>query len=201
MFLATIEMQLVPILLYSYAQQNDMKNLKNLIYTGADINWKDYDNRSALHLAVCGNHFPIVKFLVELGNASTTITDYYGQTPIDNAFTLLLTQISKYLQRTNQSSSPSKSTTNKIHLDKLSQGAETDYIHEFSTDQSMEIDIYQILISALFFMASAKENIEQMSNILENFPHFEIDTVNYDYRSATHIAAAHGQLKSIEFLL
>jgi len=301
--LATIEMQLAPILLCSYAQQNDMKNVKNLIYTGANVNWKDYDNRSALHLAachghtdlcllliekfhvnvneidnfggtplydafchghfhlipllyahgarmpidkskeltfylcafafegdfeavqyliacgvnpnltdydgrtplhlaVCGNHFPIVKFLVEIANASTTITDYYGQTPIDNAVTLSLTQISTYLQRTNQSSSPSNSTTttNKIRIDQLSQGVDTDYIDEFSTDRSIEIDIYQTIISALFSMASADGNIEQMSNILENFPNFQIDTVDYDYRSAAHIAAAHGQLKSIEFL-
>ena len=188
--------------LCAFAFEGDFEAVQYLIACGVNPNLTDYDGRTPLHLAVCGNHFPIVKFLVEIANASTTITDYYGQTPIDNAVTLSLTQISTYLQRTNQSSSPSNSTTttNKIRIDQLSQGVDTDYIDEFSTDRSIEIDIYQTIISALFSMASADGNIEQMSNILENFPNFQIDTVDYDYRSAAHIAAAHGQLKSIEFL-
>ncbi|CAF1257136.1 unnamed protein product [Didymodactylos carnosus] len=39
-----------------------------------------------------------------------------------------------------------------------------------------------------------------MANILEQFPEFCADSVDYDFRSAAHVAAAEGQLQSIQFL-
>ncbi|CAF4084774.1 unnamed protein product, partial [Didymodactylos carnosus] len=42
-------------------------------------------------------------------------------------------------------------------------------------------------------MAAAEGDVRQMANILEQFPEFCADSVDYDFRSAAHVAAAEGQ--------
>jgi ankyrin repeat protein len=73
-------------------------------------------------------------------------------------------------------------------------------------DQDEEImndsptSVEESLLPALFCMAAAEGNVKQMINILKQFPGFHADSVDYDFRSAAHVAAAEGQLVSIQFL-
>jgi glutaminase len=71
------------LLLYS-AKDNDKYTINEVLSKGCDINFEDYDNRTALHVAVCENNLDIIKLLIE-NNARTDILDRWNKTAIDEA--------------------------------------------------------------------------------------------------------------------
>jgi glutaminase len=70
-------------LLYQ-AKKGDMKEIRRSVAIGRSVNFRDYDSRTALHLAAAYGHFKVVKYLVNHG-AVVTIKDRFGNTPIDEA--------------------------------------------------------------------------------------------------------------------
>ncbi|KAL8193974.1 hypothetical protein R6Q57_026216 [Mikania cordata] len=63
------------------AFNGDLSQIKNLIRTGADLNKKDYDGRSPLHLAASKGHLDITLFLIQ-NNVEVNISDNFGSTPL-----------------------------------------------------------------------------------------------------------------------
>ncbi|KAL0430484.1 UNVERIFIED_CONTAM: Potassium channel SKOR, partial [Sesamum radiatum] len=63
------------------AYYGDLFQLKSLIRSGADPNMKDYDGRSALHLAASRGHEDIVLFLIQ-EDADINVEDNFGNTPL-----------------------------------------------------------------------------------------------------------------------
>jgi len=57
----------------------------------------DYDQRTALHLAVCEGHLQAVTCLVETYGASLTVKDRFGHTPMDDAVREQRTEVARYL--------------------------------------------------------------------------------------------------------
>lgn len=58
-----LEKSLTPVLLCWYASVGDVKQLKELIELGVDLNLQDYDYRTALHLAVAENQVKTIELL------------------------------------------------------------------------------------------------------------------------------------------
>ena len=48
------------------AKEGDLEYLKILFNQVVDMSQCDYDGRTALHLAVCENHYEIVEFLLKI---------------------------------------------------------------------------------------------------------------------------------------
>ncbi|KAL2252506.1 UNVERIFIED_CONTAM: Potassium channel SKOR [Sesamum indicum] len=63
------------------AYYGDLYQLKSLIRSGADPNLKDYDGRSALHLAASRGHEDIALFLIQ-EDADINVEDNFGNTPL-----------------------------------------------------------------------------------------------------------------------
>lgn len=82
-------------LLYQ-AKKGDMKEIRRSIAIGRSVNFRDYDSRTALHLAAAYGHFKVVKYLVNHG-AVVTIKDRFGNTPIDEAKTYGHDEIYQFL--------------------------------------------------------------------------------------------------------
>ena len=93
----TREMQINNML--SAASNNDMVLLTRYIEIGVDFNMPDYDNRTALHLAVCNGHLNVVRFLIEKGKAKVDPLDRWHSTPMDEAYKYEVTDIIKYLEK------------------------------------------------------------------------------------------------------
>ncbi|UJR07410.1 hypothetical protein I4U23_011696 [Adineta vaga] len=191
-------------LLCAFAFEGNFEAVQYLIACEINPNLIDHNGRTSLHLAVCGNHLSIVKYLVEEGHASLSIVDHYGHTPLDNALRLSDNQIAFYLQYWRDN--PSK---NKMNLSRILVDNDLDddiYLDEVFIEENESIrkksenKTEESLLPALFCTAAGEGNVKQMINILKQFPRFRADSVDYDYRSAAHIAAAEGQLSSIEFL-
>ena len=69
-------------LLLSAAKVNDLISIKETLSKGCNINFEDYDNRTALHIAVSENSLESIKLLIENG-AKTDIKDRWGKTAVD----------------------------------------------------------------------------------------------------------------------
>lgn len=83
-------------LLY-YAKQNNLREIRKSIANGRDINYADYDSRTALHLAANYGNFEIVKYLVSHG-ARVGVKDRFNNTPIDEAENNGYPEIVEYLK-------------------------------------------------------------------------------------------------------
>jgi ankyrin repeat protein len=193
--------------LCAFAFEGNLEAVQYLIACGLNPNLTDYNGRTALHLAVCGNHYNVVKYLVEGSNASLSIVDYYGQTAVDDAQRLPDNTIALYLQNIrNDSSKQHLRVVNVLLKDLLKHDAIDDQEDVDEDEDEDEIlgdsttTIEESLLPALFCTAAAEGNVRKMTNILEQFPEFRADSVDYDFRSAAHVAAAEGQLVSIQFL-
>lgn len=63
------------------ASRGDLKSVRQAFLTGCDIETKDHDGRTALHLACMSNSLAVVRFLLARG-ASVTVRDTMGITPL-----------------------------------------------------------------------------------------------------------------------
>jgi glutaminase len=64
--------------------ENDIMSVRMMIRSGINVNMKDYDGRTALHIACSEGNYEIVKLLLE-NKADPDIKDRWNKTPFDNA--------------------------------------------------------------------------------------------------------------------
>jgi len=79
------------------ASKGHLDEVKRLLKKRADHNAKDYDSRTALHLATCGNHLPVVEFLYSQ-KADLDVKDRWGHTPLEDAISHDQTNIADWLR-------------------------------------------------------------------------------------------------------
>jgi len=66
------------------AKQNKLRDIRRAVAQGCNVNYRDYDLRTPLHLACNFGHLEIVKYLVTHG-AIISAKDRFGNTPYDEA--------------------------------------------------------------------------------------------------------------------
>lgn len=59
--------------------ERDLDGIKELLDSGADVNFRDIDNRTALHVAACQGYGDVAKLLLENG-AHVDLKDRWGGT-------------------------------------------------------------------------------------------------------------------------
>ncbi|XP_051115448.1 integrin-linked protein kinase 1-like [Andrographis paniculata] len=64
--------------------ENDLEGIKELLDSGADVNFLDIDYRTALHIAACQGYGEVAKLLIERG-AEVDPQDRWGSTPLADA--------------------------------------------------------------------------------------------------------------------
>ena len=65
------------------SQRGDIEHLQILFQNNVDFNQKDYDGRTALHLAVCEGHIDIIKFLLNIVKVKQDIKDRWSKVAKD----------------------------------------------------------------------------------------------------------------------
>jgi glutaminase len=78
------------------SKQNKIRDIRKLVAQGCNVNYRDYDFRTPLHLACNYGNFDIVKYLVAHG-AHILIKDRFGNTPHDEAKKYGFPEIAEYL--------------------------------------------------------------------------------------------------------
>ncbi|OAY78034.1 Serine/threonine-protein kinase STY8 [Ananas comosus] len=66
------------------ANEGDMEGIRELLDSGVDVNFRDIDGRTALHVAACQGFADVVELLLERG-AQIDPEDRWGSTPLGDA--------------------------------------------------------------------------------------------------------------------
>ena len=66
------------------AFEGDVQEMRRLVAGGLDPNTKDYDGRTALHLAASEGRLHALRYLLQL-KVNVNPTDRWGNTPLDDA--------------------------------------------------------------------------------------------------------------------
>ncbi|XP_072537802.1 glutaminase kidney isoform, mitochondrial isoform X2 [Salminus brasiliensis] len=70
------------------AYSGDVSALRRFALSAMDMELRDYDSRSALHVAAAEGHLEAVKFLTETCRVNPHVKDRWGNTPLDDAMQL-----------------------------------------------------------------------------------------------------------------
>jgi tRNA A-37 threonylcarbamoyl transferase component Bud32 len=183
------------------------------------INFRDYDRRTALHVAASEGKLDIVKILVERYNAPINRSDRWGGSPLDDAHRHRHVEVIQYLRSKGASTGSTDLTTNLItaaaagDLDDLQmllsgfdgsqKGSSQKGNSQRSVSQSKGISqrikgVNGILgassgskVSAAAAAAAAALRVSKI----------DINGGDYDGRTALHLAAAAGHVKVCRFLI
>uniref|UniRef100_W5N5I7 asparaginase n=1 Tax=Lepisosteus oculatus TaxID=7918 RepID=W5N5I7_LEPOC len=97
--LEAIRDALTPSLACAAAQTGDINALEAIREMGSDLNSKDYDGRTPLHVAACEGHLKVVQYLLSHG-ATVYTKDRYGDTPLKNATRFRQREVIRLLRQT-----------------------------------------------------------------------------------------------------
>jgi urea transporter len=191
--------------LNAFVYEANLEAIQSLLSCGFNPNASDFDGRNSLHMAVITNQLKIVRYLVEQFPIWLDIKDYFHKTAIDYALRLPDLSIANYLlyKRDNNymplNISTDKSPLLQIVVERSLENKKN--LNEAKKDEESSININENLFPALFSMISSEEDIKVMTNFLKEYSNLNIfKCVDYDFRSALHVAAAKGQFETIRFL-
>ncbi len=86
--------------IFNYACKNDLFNIIKLNKQGIDINQKDYDGRTALHLAASEGSLEVFNYLINNGS-NINCKDRWGNTPLNDAIRENKINIIEYINKIN----------------------------------------------------------------------------------------------------
>ncbi|KAM4796028.1 glutaminase liver isoform, mitochondrial [Rhinophrynus dorsalis] len=97
------------------AYSGDVSALRRFALSALDMEQKDYDSRTALHVAAAEGHLDVVKFLIEGCRVNPFVEDRWGNTPLQEAIRFerhevaeLLTEYQKSFKNIQRESSGSR---------------------------------------------------------------------------------------------
>ncbi|KAJ4797400.1 hypothetical protein LUZ62_048646 [Rhynchospora pubera] len=80
------------------ANEGDIEGIQELFESGVDVNFKDIDGRTALHVAACQNQTEVVRLLLVKG-AQVDCEDRWGSTPLADAIHYKNNEVIKLLEK------------------------------------------------------------------------------------------------------
>ncbi|XP_027398042.1 glutaminase liver isoform, mitochondrial isoform X2 [Bos indicus x Bos taurus] len=90
------------------ASSGDVSALRRFALSAMDMEQKDYDSRTALHVAAAEGHIEVVKFLIEACKVNPFVKDRWGNIPLDDAVQFNHLEVVKLLQDYQDSYTPSE---------------------------------------------------------------------------------------------
>lgn len=155
----------------SCAANGDLEGIVRLFNQGIDLNRGDYDQRTPVHLASAGGYLKVVKFLVETASANHSPKDRWGATPLNDAKNEELIQYFESIG--------------------AQKGNPTNY-NEIP-NMSVTDDQYRLLYAA------ANNDVPLMKAL--HLKGWQVNSYDYDGRTALGLAASEGHVDAIKYLL
>uniref|UniRef100_A0A7N6BJV4 glutaminase n=1 Tax=Anabas testudineus TaxID=64144 RepID=A0A7N6BJV4_ANATE len=102
------------------AYTGDVSALRRIAMSSMDMDLKDYDSRTALHIAAAEGHIDVVRFLTDTCKVNPFIEDRWGNLPVDDAMQFEHEEVVKVLKDYQQSCRQQKTQlTEAAHSPKL----------------------------------------------------------------------------------
>jgi len=164
----------------------DMEQIKRLINFGVSVNDKDYDGRTALHIAASEGFVDVVEYLLD-ANADVNAIDRFGGSPLADA----VRDRHSVLHQTLESSH-----TKDVDLSMAARHDhhEVQEVLRLTGGKLMGIDTGVLLCEM-----AAEGNLDELKAYCENG--VDINSQDYDGRTALHLAAANGKVNVLDYLL
>ncbi|XP_074497580.1 glutaminase 2b [Sebastes fasciatus] len=80
------------------AYSGDVSALRRFALSSMDMDLKDYDSRTALHISAAEGHIDVVKFLTEICKVDPFVEDRWGNLPVDDAMQFGHNEVVKVLK-------------------------------------------------------------------------------------------------------
>ncbi|KAK9528706.1 hypothetical protein VZT92_012855 [Zoarces viviparus] len=84
------------------AYSGDVSAMRRFALSSMDMDLKDYDSRTALHISAAEGHIDVVKFLTEICKVDPFVEDRWGNLPIDDAMQFEHEEVVKVLKEYQQ---------------------------------------------------------------------------------------------------
>uniref|UniRef100_A0A3B3VPF8 glutaminase n=1 Tax=Poecilia latipinna TaxID=48699 RepID=A0A3B3VPF8_9TELE len=84
------------------AFSGDVSALRRFALSSVDMDLKDYDSRTALHIAAAEGHIDVVKFLIDTCKVDPFVQDRWGNLPVDDALQFGHEEVVKMLREYQQ---------------------------------------------------------------------------------------------------
>jgi ankyrin repeat protein len=171
-------------ILLQAAARGDIPAIQELLTSKqTHVNFRDYDRRTALHVAASEGHLQTVQYLIETWGAKIHRSDRWGGSPLDDAHRHRHLEVVKYLRQRGAATGSGNRVTNLIQA-----AAEGD------------LDEVQML---LHFAQKGKLSNSSSSSSKKNktkvLP-LDVNQGDYDKRTALHLAAGEGHLEVVRAL-
>mmetsp|Transcript_119754 Transcript_119754/g.298737 ORF Transcript_119754/g.298737 Transcript_119754/m.298737 type:complete len:800 (-) Transcript_119754:221-2620(-) len=195
-------------LLCTAAARGDVKELQVLLDKGLDPDMGDYDFRTPLHLAAEEFHAPCVRLLLDAG-AETNVEDRWGTTPLAGVEALLALgvehhgpgeEVAELLLDAGGSRGKvlSLPKTISVSSEELELQRST-LCRSVSGSTSASADDFDSAVPTLF-EAAAQGRVAIVSKFLKEGK-YSVASVNYDGRTALHLASEKGHLPVVKLLV
>lgn len=101
--------------LLQYAALGDIQSMKRLLDEGiTNLNFRDYDRRTALHVAASEGHLNVCRFLVDECGSRINRSDRWGGSPLDDAHRHHHMDVVEYLRKIGATTGSGNRLTNLI---------------------------------------------------------------------------------------
>lgn len=165
-------------LLLAVARGDLEKVQRYLVSTIITVHFRDYDRRTALHVASSEGHYDIVKFLVEKAGANVNRSDRWGGSPLDDAHRHQQAEVAAYLRSKGGKTGSADTTINLIHAAAAGNIDEVNMVLQ---------DVGKAETSTAVSTATSG--------------HVNVNQGDYDNRTALHLASSHCHANIVRALL
>lgn len=168
------------------ASKGDLGAIQEQLRRGSDLQCKDYDLRTPLHLAAAENQLNVVTFYIERqqrdpGSVDLNARDRWGGTPLDDAYLQSHAEMIELLEQAGAVRGDARERTPAQRIN-----------HPTSV-------VNDPLKTGELIWAASQGNLTAISKLVAQG--VSLEAADYDLRTAMHLAAAEGKSDVLHYLL
>ncbi|CAG2202732.1 ANKRD50 [Mytilus edulis] len=195
------------------AANGDVSTLQSLHEKKVDMNLRDYDGRTALHLAAANGHVEAVEFLVKEAKVTVLIPDRESRIPMNDKNAEIQKLLTKYKNNAGQKA---KLSVKDETLTVLMMAASKGYLHKLKDFKYkyFKMDSGDYLKETPLHVAAAKGRLDDVKYLLHERRvspfarnrYLKTDTtlcnqMDYDKRSVFTYGSSRGHIHLVKYLL
>jgi len=157
------------------ARLGDVHDLRKMIDGGADVNKRDYEGRTALHIASSHNNFHVAELLIASG-INVAIKDEFGHTALDDAIIAGSEDIAKLLRE--RGSPQTQTDASTLTLMRAAHTGNLRTVKSLIESGGLEASVKDLDQRTPLHIAASRGNVEIVKFLLEKNAYIEANDAN-----------------------